>query len=71
VQAGPCALCIAPCGCTHVTEAGRLVGPEPGPFAEDGTNLDLAIGSGLVDPVSGTQPLKSWLCEVRRLQGAA
>lgn len=37
------------------------------PFAEGGTNLNLVIGAGPLDPVSGTQPLKSWLCEIRRI----
>jgi anaerobic selenocysteine-containing dehydrogenase len=45
--------------------------PPTDPFAEGGTNLNLVIAGGLMDPVSGTQPLKSWLCEVRRAEPSA
>jgi len=44
--------------------------PAQDPFAESGTNLNLVLSGELVDPVSGTQPLKSSLCEIRRLDPA-
>ncbi|MGG5817218.1 molybdopterin-containing oxidoreductase family protein [Falsiroseomonas sp. HW251] len=50
-------------------EALGLAGEDP--FAEGGTNLNLVLGGDLVDPISGTQPLKSWLCEVRRVASPA
>jgi hypothetical protein len=31
----------------------------------------MGIGGDAVDPISGTQPLKSCLCEVRRAEGGA
>lgn len=40
------------------------------PFSAVGANLNLVIASDDVDPVSGTQPLKSCLCEVRPVGGA-
>ncbi|WP_270934777.1 molybdopterin-containing oxidoreductase family protein [Falsiroseomonas oryzae] len=56
------------CGQHGWWQACAAVGaPGYDPFAETGANLNLLIGSDLVDPVSGTQPLKSYLCEVRRL----
>jgi hypothetical protein len=36
------------------------------PFASEGANLNLVIGVTVLDPVSGTAPHKSYLCEVRR-----
>ena len=36
---GHCALCIARCGCTYVTEGGRLVGLEPDPTHPTGQAL--------------------------------
>ena len=36
------------------------------PFGPDGANLNLLIGTATLDPVSGTEPLRSYLCEIRR-----
>ena len=36
------------------------------PFGPGGANLNLIIGGGAQDPVSGTGSVKSYLCEVRR-----
>jgi anaerobic selenocysteine-containing dehydrogenase len=36
------------------------------PFAPDGANLNLLIGTAVLDPVSGTEPLRAYLCEIRR-----
>jgi anaerobic selenocysteine-containing dehydrogenase len=35
------------------------------PFGAEGTNFNLLIGSEALDPVSGTAPHKSYLCDVR------
>jgi anaerobic selenocysteine-containing dehydrogenase len=35
------------------------------PFSAEGTNFNLLIGSESLDPVSGTAPHKSYLCDVR------
>ena len=40
------------------------------PFAPDGANLNLVIGTAALDPVSGTAPHKSYLCELRPVSGA-
>jgi anaerobic selenocysteine-containing dehydrogenase len=37
------------------------------PFAADGANLNLAIGNQASDPVSGSVPHRSYLCEIRKL----
>ena len=39
--------------------------PAADPFSEEGTNFNLLIGSESLDPVSGTAPHKSYLCDVR------
>jgi anaerobic selenocysteine-containing dehydrogenase len=44
----------------------ELGAPGYDPFNEDGANLNLVISSASVDPISGTAPLRSYLCEVRR-----
>ena len=36
------------------------------PFGPDGANLNLLIGSAVLDPVSGTASHRAYLCEVRR-----
>lgn len=36
------------------------------PFGPDGANINLIIGIEALDPVSGTAPHKSYLCEIRR-----
>jgi anaerobic selenocysteine-containing dehydrogenase len=41
--------------------------PSYDPFGPDGANLNLVIGGDAHDPISGTMPHKSYLCEVRRI----
>ena len=36
------------------------------PFGPDGSNLNLIIGTAVLDPVSGTASHRSYLCEIRR-----
>jgi anaerobic selenocysteine-containing dehydrogenase len=35
------------------------------PFSSDGANLNLVVSSGAVDPVSGSVPHRSYVCEIR------
>jgi hypothetical protein len=35
------------------------------PFSDDGSNYNLLIGKDPIDPVSGSAPLRAYLCEVR------
>jgi anaerobic selenocysteine-containing dehydrogenase len=35
------------------------------PFGPDGANYNSLIGTAAVDPVSGTQPLRGYLCEIK------
>jgi anaerobic selenocysteine-containing dehydrogenase len=44
----------------------ELGAPAYDPFGPEGANLNLIIGGADVDPVSGTAPLRAYLCEVRR-----
>ena len=37
------------------------------PFSEDGANLNLIVNSAAVDPVSGSVPHRSYLCEIRAI----
>lgn len=37
------------------------------PFSPDGANFNLIIGSGAIDPVSGSVPHRAYLCQVRRV----
>ena len=41
--------------------------PDYDPFRSDGSNLNLLIGAATLDPIGGTPPLKSTLCEVAAL----
>ncbi len=43
---------------------------EPGydPFSEDGANYNLVVGSAAFDPVSGSVPLRAYLCQVKRAE---
>jgi len=41
------------------------------PFSSDGANLNLIIGNAAIDPVSGSVPHRAYLCQIRRLEGAA
>jgi anaerobic selenocysteine-containing dehydrogenase len=43
-----------------------LDAPGYDPFGPDGANLNLLIGSAVLDPVSGTASHRSYLCEIRR-----
>jgi anaerobic selenocysteine-containing dehydrogenase len=43
-----------------------LDAPGYDPFTAEGANLNLIIGTAALDPVSGTAPHKSYLCEIRR-----
>jgi len=36
------------------------------PFGPDGASYNLLIGTAPVDPVSGTEPLRDYRCEIRR-----
>jgi hypothetical protein len=36
------------------------------PFGPDGANLNLIIGTAVLDPVSGTASHRSYLCEIGR-----
>jgi anaerobic selenocysteine-containing dehydrogenase len=38
------------------------------PFSSDGANLNLIIGNEAFDPVSGSVPHRSYVCEVRRVE---
>ena len=38
------------------------------PFGPDGANLNLLFGPGALDPVSGSVPLRSYVCDVRRAE---
>jgi anaerobic selenocysteine-containing dehydrogenase len=42
-----------------------LAVPSADPFSAEGTNFNLLIGSEWLDPVSGTAPHKSYLCDIR------
>ena len=37
------------------------------PFGPDGANLNLIIGNGAIDPVSGSVPHRAYLCQIRRV----
>jgi anaerobic selenocysteine-containing dehydrogenase len=43
----------------------ELGAPGYDPFGPDGANLNLIIGSAVLDPISGTAPHRAYLCEVR------
>jgi len=36
------------------------------PFSSEGANLNLIIGDDAIDPVSGSVPHRSYLCEIRK-----
>ena len=54
---GYCALCTSSCGCVSVVE--------------DGANVNAVIGNRETDPISGSVPHRSYLCEITRIAGAA
>jgi len=37
------------------------------PFSPDGANLNLVIGTGAIDPVSGSVPHRAYLCQISRV----
>jgi hypothetical protein len=37
------------------------------PFGPDSANFNLLIGHDAVDPVSGSVPLRAYICEIKRL----
>jgi anaerobic selenocysteine-containing dehydrogenase len=45
----------------------ELGAPGYDPFEPGGANFNLLIGTAALDPVSGTAPHRSYLCDVRRL----
>jgi anaerobic selenocysteine-containing dehydrogenase len=45
-----------------------LGSPQYDPFSSNGSNLNLLIGTAVLDPISGTAPHKSYLCEVQALE---
>jgi anaerobic selenocysteine-containing dehydrogenase len=45
--------------------------PAYDPFSRDGANFNLLIGREPIDPVSGSAPLRSYLCQVSRADGPA
>jgi anaerobic selenocysteine-containing dehydrogenase len=47
----------------------ELGAPAYDPFRPDGANYNLLIGREPIDPVSGSAPLRSYVCEVRRADG--
>ena len=47
--------------------ARRLGAPGYDPFSEDGANLNLIVGNAAIDPVSGSVPHRSYVCEIRAL----
>jgi len=42
--------------------------PSYDPFSNEGSNYNLLIGTNALDPISGTAPLKSYLCEIRLIE---
>jgi anaerobic selenocysteine-containing dehydrogenase len=38
------------------------------PFSADGANLNLIIGNGAIDPVSGSVPHRAYLCQIHRVE---
>jgi anaerobic selenocysteine-containing dehydrogenase len=36
------------------------------PFSSEGANFNLIIGNGAIDPISGSVPHRSYLCQIRR-----
>jgi anaerobic selenocysteine-containing dehydrogenase len=45
----------------------QIGAPSYDPFEESGANYNLMIGLDAIDPISGSTPLRSYACEVRRL----
>ncbi|MGD9714218.1 MAG: molybdopterin-dependent oxidoreductase, partial [Thermomicrobiales bacterium] len=45
----------------------ELDAPGYDPFSQDGANLNLIVGNALIDPVSGSVPHRSYMCEIRAI----
>jgi anaerobic selenocysteine-containing dehydrogenase len=43
----------------------QIGAPGYDPFSADGANLNLVIGNSAVDPISGSVPHRSYLCQIR------
>ena len=43
-----------------------LDAPSYDPFSPDGSNFNLIIGNGAIDPISGSVPHRAYLCQIRR-----
>ena len=55
------------CGQHGWWQAASSIGaPGYDPFSPDGTNFNLLIGNEAIDPVSGSVPHRSYVCQVRR-----
>jgi anaerobic selenocysteine-containing dehydrogenase len=46
----------------------ELNAPGYDPFDADGANFNLIIGSGAIDPISGSVPHRAYLCQLRRAE---
>ncbi len=55
-------------GWWQACEALSLPGYDAG--SEEGANVNAVIGNDAVDPISGSVPHKSYLCQIVRLAGA-
>jgi anaerobic selenocysteine-containing dehydrogenase len=60
------------CGQHGWWQAALSIGaPGYDPFSSDGTNFNLLISNEAIDPVSGSVPHRSYVCQVRRVEDAA
>jgi anaerobic selenocysteine-containing dehydrogenase len=48
--------------------APEIGAPGYDPFSPDGANFNLIIGNEAIDPISGSVPHRSYLCQVRRAE---
>ncbi len=57
------------CGQHGWWQAATAIGaPGYDPFSADGVNFNLIIGNEAIDPVSGSVPHRSYLCQIRRAE---
>jgi hypothetical protein len=49
-------------------ECSEIGAPGYDPFSSDGANYNLVIGNVAFDPVSGSVPLRAYLCQVSRAE---
>jgi anaerobic selenocysteine-containing dehydrogenase len=60
------------CGQHGWWQAASSIGaPGYDPFSPGGSNFNLLIGNEAIDPVSGSVPHRSYVCQVRRMEDAA